>query len=113
MIIEVNKKTKSKTAQMELLISILCFLNEIHLSKTQIKVLAYFVVYGIKQSTDDLLVKSSIVKGYPQLGNIKTDLMNLKFLKRPKDLYKSYELNLTENFKDANIINLNIKIDNS
>lgn len=115
--IEITKKTKHKTEQMELVISVFCILNDVHLSKTEISVLAYYVVFGIKESTDALLINSNIInKG--NLGNLKTKLKKQKFLKRTKELYKTYELNLSKDFNNddiinSNLINLFIKIDNS
>lgn len=112
-VIDITKKTASKTEQIELVISILCLLNGITLSKTENSVLAYFVVYGIKESTDELLVSSDIVSGIPQLRNIKTKLCKLGFLKRTKDMYKTYELNLSKDFEFGKVVRLYIKVDRS
>jgi hypothetical protein len=112
-VIEVTKKTSHKTEQMELVISILCMVNNIHLSKTEIKVLAYYVVHGVKESTDTLLFKSKITK-QDNLRNMKTKFTKMGFMKRTKELYNSYELNLNKDFSVADdLVNLFIKIDNS
>ena len=85
----------------------------IPLSETEIKVLAYYVVHGVKEATDTLLLNSNVT-GKGALGNIKTKLLKLGFLKRTKDLYKSYELNLSKDFdKNDKEINIFIKVDNS
>lgn len=110
--LEVIKKTKHKTEQMELIISILCILNGIHLSETATKVLAYYVVYGLKKSTDKLLIDSGITKS-GALGNVKVDLKKLGFLKRTNDLYNSYELATDTDMADSNVVSLLIKVDNS
>lgn len=112
-IIEITKKTGHKTHQMELVISILCMVNEIHLSKTEVKVLAYYVVHGMKDATDTLLINSKIIKK-DALRNMKTKLMNMGFLKRTKELYNSYELALSKDFTVTDkTMNVLIKIDNS
>jgi hypothetical protein len=112
-VINVDRKVQSHTDQIELVISILCFLNNIRLSKTHQKVLAYFVVYGLKEKTDDLLINSKIVPHVESLRNVKTKLHKLGFLKRFPGVYNSYELNLNSAFEPNNIIELRVKIDRS
>jgi hypothetical protein len=112
-VIQITKKTGHKTQQVELVISILCMVNEIHLSKTEVKVLAYYVVHGIKDSTDKLLINSRVIKS-GALKNMKTKLTKMGFMRRTKELYNSYELALDKNFEISdNRINVLIKIDNS
>jgi len=112
-VIEITKKTNHKTEQIETLISILCLLDGIKLSKTDKLVLSYFVVYGLKEPTEKLLISSGVVKTLDDLRNRKTKLTKLGFLKRTKGLYKSYELNLSKDFKLDSNIRLYIKLDNS
>lgn len=99
-VFKLDKKTNSKTHKLELIISILCIFNSIHLSDTDIKVLAYFIIYKINEKTDALLIKSGIVKNINTLRNVKVRLYKLGFLKKDKDLYKTYEVNLSKDFKD-------------
>ena len=111
--IEITKKTAHKTNQMELVISILCMVNDKKVSKTEVRVLAYYVVHGMKNSTDKLLINSKIIKK-DALRNMKTKLMNMGFLRRTKELYNSYELALSKDFSpNDKTINILIKIDNS
>jgi len=112
-LIEITKKTNKKTDQMELVISVLCILNGIHLSKTEISVLAHYMAFGVKESTDDLLLNSKILNDTSSLRNMKTRLKKLGFLKRTNELYKSYELNTKDNYKNEDVINMLIKIDNT
>lgn len=97
---------------MEILISVMCLLNAIHLSKTETQVMAHYLAFGLKASTDDLLIKSKIVSDISGLRNTKTRLKKLGFLKRTKELYKSYELNLSSDFKPGDTVTLLIKLDN-
>jgi hypothetical protein len=111
-LIKLIKKTSHKTEQMEVVISILCMVAGVKLSETDIRVLAFYVVHGIKESTDSLIINSGVTT-FRVLGNIKAKLLRLGFLKRTKELYKSYELNLSEGFPNDKEINILIKIDNS
>jgi|GEM_PF-2513223 hypothetical protein len=112
-LIKLEQKTNSKIEQLELVISIVCLVNKIHLSKTELSVLAYYINYKINKKTDDLLINSNIVKDVPSLRNIKTKLSKSGFLKRTKELYKSYEVALNKDFSvDDNQIGITIKIDN-
>lgn len=112
-VIKIEKKTKYKTDQIELVISIICLVEGHRLSKTDIKVLSFFVVHGLKDTTEQLLINSGIVKDMPQLRNVKTKLTNKKFLKKEPNIYKSYELNLSKNFINDPVLNVFIKIDNT
>lgn len=112
--IVLSKKPTSKTECIKLIISVICVVNNISLSETDRKILAYYIVYGLKEATDALLMSSKIVTGLPALRNAKTRLLRKGFLRRTKTLYKSYELNMN---KDELIIENNmgvfLKIDNS
>lgn len=112
-VIKVIKKASSKTDQLQMVISILCLLNDIKLSKTDIVVLSYYIVYKINSKTDKLILDSEIVKDMNALRNVKTKLKRKGFLKR-SELYKSYEVNLSKdfNFEDKEF-NILIKIDNN
>jgi hypothetical protein len=114
-VFKLDKKANGKVHKLELIISILCTFSNIHLSETDIRVLAYYIVYNITEKTDKLLISSKVVKNLGTLRNIKTRLFKLGFLKKDKDLYKSYEVNLSDDFKDFNDddeIKMIINIDN-
>jgi hypothetical protein len=114
-VFKLEKKANSKTDKLELIVSILCLLNGIHLSDTDIRVLAYYMVYTINEKTDDLILSSKIVKNMNTLRTVKVRLHKKGFLKKDKDLYKSYELNLSKDVKDFNNddeVKMLINIDN-
>jgi hypothetical protein len=72
------------------------------------------MVYKISEKTDQMLVNSKVIKDIPSLRSVKTRLKKLGFLKRTKELYKSYELALSKDFDLSNDqISLAIKIDNT
>lgn len=112
-VIKIQKKVQTETDQMETVISILCFLNNIRLSKTEHKALAFYVVYGIKEKTDQLLITSKVVPHLDSLRNVKAKLCKLGFFKRYPGVYKSYELNISKDFQAGNVVNLLIQIDRS
>jgi hypothetical protein len=113
-LIKIEKKTNGKTEQIKLVLSILCLINGIHLSDTELSVLSYYMVYKISEKTDDLLINSKVVKDISALRNIRTKLKRMGFLKRTKELYKSYELAMSKDFNlEDNQISLAIKIDNT
>lgn len=110
---KIEKKTKTKMEQIRLVISILCTVNGIILSDTQLITLCYFVVYGLNKQTDDLIIRSGVVKNKKILNNIKTFLCNLQFLKRNDKEYRTYTLNMNKDFSiDDNDIRMLIKLDN-
>lgn len=112
--IRLEKKVNGKTEQIKLIISLLCKVGEVHLSDTDLSVLAYYVVYKISDKTDALLISSKVVRDMNALRNIKTKLKRLGFLKRNKDMYKSYELAFSKDFDPTdNEIKLILKIDNT
>jgi len=112
-VIKIEKKVQNHTDQIEMVISILCFLNNIKLTKTQRKVLAFYVVYGIKEKTDQLIINSKIVPKVDSLRNVKAKLCKLGFLKRYPGVYKSYELAMSKDFEPGNVVSLLIQIDRS
>lgn len=112
-VIKIDKKANNKTDKLELVISILCLLNGVHLSKTDISALAYYVVYKVNEKTDKLLLSSGIIKNVDSLRNVKVRLFKLGFLKKDKELYKTYEVNLSKDFKEDDEIKMIINIDNT
>jgi hypothetical protein len=110
--LKIDKKTKTKTEQIKMFVSILCILNDIELSSTEINILAYYIQYKISHKTDEFIIASGIVKDIGLLRNAKYRLCKKGFLKRDPKEYKTYELNGTDlNFEDDDI-RLLIKLDN-
>lgn len=111
-LIEINTVKKTKVDQVELIISIICLVNTIKLSKTDKLILAYYVVYGVKNSTDNLIVKSGVCSNIGTLRNLKTKLKRKGFLYRT-DMYKSFELNISKKFVLTDSMRVLVKIDKS
>lgn len=99
-IIKMVKKVSTKVDLASTIINVCLYFNDIKLSDTEIMVLAYFMVYGVNQTTKELIVKSEICKN---IGNIKTIMVKLKKLELIyKDEYngkvyvnKGFKLELT------------------
>lgn len=110
---KVTKKTKTKVDQYKFLISLMCLMNNIKLSETNITVLAYLVHYGVSDETDQFIMDSGIFDDKQLLRNAKTRLFKKGFLKRG-DMYKTYELNMPDKYKKLpETITVNVIIDNA
>lgn len=73
-VLKMRRKTESKIELASLLLSVYCLIDKIKLNETERTVMAYFMVYGIKKSTKDLILKSLILKTYNSLENCLTKL---------------------------------------
>lgn len=76
-VLRLKRKTESKIELAELLIKTYCLMSMIKIGKTELIVLAYFMNYGFKQPTKDLILKSMILKSYNSLENCLTRLRKL------------------------------------
>ena len=95
-----------------MVVGIMCILNDIEISSTDISILAYYIQYGISHKTDSLIIDSKIVRDIGILRNAKYRLSKKGFLRRDPKEYKTYELNGSDmNFGDDDI-RLLIKLDN-
>ena len=92
-VLKIEKKTTTKTEQIKMFLAILCTLNSIVLSSTEMSILAYYIQYRISIKTDDLIIASGIVKDIGLLRNAKYRLCKKGFLKRDSKEYKTYKLN--------------------
>lgn len=114
-VFKIDKKTESKVQQIKMLVSIMCILNNIILSETELNVLAFFIQYKMSRKTDNLIIESKIVKNVNVLRNIKFRLCKKGFLKRISKEYKTYQLNFNggddSTFED-NDIRLILKLSN-
>lgn len=110
-IIKVVKKTNSKIEQAKTLLSVFCLLSDIRLSDTDLTVLSYFLVYGAKQETRDLIVKSSILN-QDSLRNTVSRLNKFGLVKKSLTS-KEYELSEKINVQPDGKLGMFIQIDNT
>lgn len=84
-VLRLKRKTNSKTELAELALTVYCLLSKIKINKTELTVLSYFMVYGFKKSTKDLILKSMILKSYNSLENTLTRLRKMGLVVKDKE----------------------------
>lgn len=73
-VIKMKRKTQNKVELSTLIVKLYCTVSDIRINETDKTVLAYFMVYGIKKSTKELIIKSLILGTYNSLENSVTRL---------------------------------------
>ena len=73
-VLRMRRKTESKTQVAQLLLTVYCAMSDIKLNETEKTVMAYFMVYGFKKSTKELILRSMILRSYNSLENTLTKL---------------------------------------
>lgn len=68
-VLRIKRKTANKVELAQLLITTYCLISGIDANRTEVLVLAYMAVYGVRQATKDLIVKSQILRSYNSLEN--------------------------------------------
>ncbi len=76
-VIKLKKKTSNRMELVNTVLTIYCLLSNIKISKTELHVLSYLVVYGIRKSTKDMIIRSQILNSYNSLENTITRLRKL------------------------------------
>jgi DNA-binding transcriptional ArsR family regulator len=84
-VLKLKVKTQSKVELANLLIRTYCLFTKTKISLTEAEVLSYFAVYGFKQSTKDLILRSAILNSYNSLENTLTKLRKSHLIERNKD----------------------------
>lgn len=108
-LIKIEKKTTGKVDQAKVLISIFCQLYDIKLSKSELTVLAYFMVYKISQVTEDLILKAKIMANKDSLHNAMSKLRKFGLIRK---INKEDVLNDSLNVNLEPVMGIIIKIDN-
>lgn len=76
-VLRMRRKTQSKIELATLMLTIYCLLSDIKINNTERTVMAYFMVYGFKKATKDLILRSMILKSYNSLENTLTKLRKM------------------------------------
>lgn len=84
-VLKLKHKTANKIELAQMLLSVYCLMNDIKISKTENLIMAYFLVYGIKKTTKDLILNSLILKSYNSLENSLTNLRKVGLVIRDKE----------------------------
>lgn len=86
-VLRLRRKTTSKIELATLMLTTYCIYSNIKASKTDLEILAYFSVYGVKKSTKDVIIRSKILNSYSSLENTVTKLRKLGLLEKDRDGY--------------------------
>ena len=111
-LIKFFKKTTSKIEQAKVVLSIFCLLSNIKLSDAELTVMAYFLVYKIKESTKELILKSQVLKSADSLSNAISKLRGKGLIKKTDDTQEDYISN-DISFEPEPVLGMIIKVDNN
>lgn len=109
--LKITKKTSSKVEQIKTIIKVFCLLSDIKLSDTEVTTFAYFIVYGISQKTNELIIQSKILKSLSSLKNTMSKFRKTGLLlknDREEDIVTSQI-----NVQPSETVGVFIKIDNN
>lgn len=98
-LVKLNKETKNKTDLVRNVLRIYCFVNSIKLSEAELTVLSFFIVYGLGESTKDMILKAEII-GKSSYQNVLSRLRKNGFITHKKAEQNTDELK--EEFKQLN-----------
>lgn len=110
-LVKVVKKTNSKIDQVKTLLSIFCLLSDIKVSKSELMVLAYFVVYGMSDETRERIIVSEILSE-DSVKNTISRLIKFGLIKKDK-LSKQVSLSDKINIRPEPTLGMLIKLDNT
>jgi len=68
-----------------LVLTMYCLLSGIKINKTELQVLSYLVVYGIRKSTKDMIIRSQILTSHNSLENTITRLRKMGLVVRDRE----------------------------
>lgn len=108
-LVKIIKKTNNKIDQAKAILAIFTLLSDMKLSDSDLSILAYFMVYGINDETENLIIKSRI-QAAGSLANTMSRLKKFNLIKKLPN--KTYELNEKLQLKMDTEIGMLIKIDN-
>ncbi len=84
-VLRMRRKTESKIEVAGLLLTVYCLMSKIKINETERTVMAYFMVYGFKKSTKDLILRSKILGTYNSLENTLTKLRKVGLVVKDKE----------------------------
>lgn len=108
-LIKIEKKTGGKIEQAKVVLSIFCLLSNIHLSDSELTVLAYYIVYGLNEPTKQLILKSKILATEASFGNTMSKLRKVGLIIKNN---KQDKLNPQIAIELHTVMGILIKVDN-
>lgn len=109
-VIKLRKKTSNKIEMIKLIISVYCLISDIKISKTEIEVMAYFMTYGLKKSTKELILRSQILNHRIGIENTVSKLRKAGLI--VKDVENRSIINPKLAFNVDNKMGMIIQLDN-
>lgn len=79
--IKLKKEVRNKADLIKSTLFIYCYVNNIRLSDSELTIMSYFILYGIKKETIDLIIKSKL-SSEDSLKNILSKLRKYGFINR-------------------------------
>lgn len=84
-VLKLTKKTKNKIELANLMLKIYCQLSDIKCPETELQIMSYFMVYGVRKSTKELIIRSQILKAKGSLENSMSTLRRIGLLIKVED----------------------------
>lgn len=84
-VLKLRKKTSNRMELITLVLTMYALLSNIKANKTELQVLSYLVVYGIKKSTKDMIIRSQILTSANSLENTLTRLRKMGLIVKDKE----------------------------
>lgn len=98
-LIKLQKNIDNKADLIKSFLVIYCYMNDIKLSDNEKTILSYFILYGIKKETIELIIKSKL-SNEDSLKNVMSKLRKHNFIKRVNKtdiLNKEFDININGN----------------
>lgn len=110
-VMKLTKRTESKIDLARSLLSIYCLLANKKVPDTELLILSYLMVYGVKKQTKELIIRSQILKSKGSLENSLSKLRSLGLLIKRED--EGTRLIPDLDFSIESKMGLIIKLDNA
>jgi len=109
-LLKLTKKTESKIELANLMLNIYCQLAGIKCPETELVIMSYFMVYGVKKATKELILRSQVLKMKGSLENSMSKLRSLGLLIKVED--EGTKVTPQLDFTVDNTMGILIKLDN-
>lgn len=98
-LIKLQKTIENKAELVKSFLYVYCYMNDIKLSDSERTIMSYFILYGIKKETVELIIKSKL-SNEDSLKNVMSKLRKHNFIKRVNKtdvINKEFDLNVSGN----------------
>ena len=84
-VLKLKKQTDNNMDIVITIVTIYCYVKNIKINRTELTILAYFIKYGIKKSTKDIILRSKILECAGSLENTLSKLRKLGLVIEDKE----------------------------